>query len=379
VHKLIAEAIRRKGSITFAEYQELALYADGGFFTRGGGAGRAGRDFVTSPEVGSLFGALVARHVDDAWTRLGHPDPFFVVEAGAGRGRLASDVLRAEPECAPALRYVVVERSPALRAAQRDLLTLEPADEVFGPVVTSADPDESPRPVAGMGPLVTSLAELPAVTVVGVVIANELLDNLPARIVERSAGGWSEVRVALTDDGKLEEVVVPMEPSDLAAAEAPVGARLPVAEGVVAWLLAVARMLHRGEVLLVDYIVPTPELVARGQDGWLRTYREHERGTSPLDAPGTQDITCDVPHEQLLLAARRAGFAIAADLTQAEWLAGLGIDELVEEGASVWRARAHLGDLEALAGRSRASEAAALTDPAGLGAHRVMLLERAVG
>ena len=157
------------------------------------------------------------------------------------------------------------------------------------------------------------------------------------------------------------------------------GARVPVAEGMAAWLLAVARLLHRGELLLVDYIVPTSELVARGQGGWLRTYREHDRGASPLDAPGTQDITCDVPHEQLLLAARRAGFSITSDLTQAAWLTRLGIDELVAEGASVWRARAHLGDLEAIAGRSRASEAAALTDPDGLGAHRVMLLERAVG
>jgi NADH dehydrogenase [ubiquinone] 1 alpha subcomplex assembly factor 7 len=187
------------------------------------------------------------------------------------------------------------------------------------------------------------------------------------------------VRVALTDDGRLAEVVVPMQQSDLATVEAPVGARLPVADGMVAWLLAVARVVHRGEVLLVDYVVPTSELVSRGQDGWLRTYREHERGTSPLAAPGTQDITCDVPHEQLLLAARRAGFAIAADVTQAEWLDGLGIDELVDEGASVWRERAHLGDLEAITGRSRASEAAALTDPAGLGAHRVMLLDRVVG
>jgi NADH dehydrogenase [ubiquinone] 1 alpha subcomplex assembly factor 7 len=385
----IADRIRRNGPITFAEYQELALYGTDGFFTNGGGAGRAGRDFVTSPEVGPLFGALVARHLDEAWARLGHPDPFFVVEGGAGRGRLASDVLRAEPECAPALRYVLVERSAALRATQRDLLTLEPADEVFGPVVTrgsGGDPDESPQPVAGMGPLVTSLAELPAVTVVGVVIANELLDNLPARIVERSADSWSEVRVALADDVRLEEVVVTAPPDLAAVADelaagtvVPEGVRVPVAEGMAAWLLAVARLLHRGELLLDDYIVPTSELVTRGQDGWLRTYREHERGTSPLDAPGTQDITCDVPHEQLLLAARRAGFSITADLTQAAWLAALGIDELVAEGASVWRARAHLGDLEAVAGRSRASEAAALTDAGGLGAHRVMLLERAVG
>jgi len=98
------ERIRREGPITFAAYMEAALYHEpDGFFARGGGAGRAGADFVTSPEVGSLFGALVARALDRSWLDLGAPDPFVVVEAGAGRGRLAADVLRAEPACAPAL------------------------------------------------------------------------------------------------------------------------------------------------------------------------------------------------------------------------------------------------------------------------------------
>jgi hypothetical protein len=83
-----------------------------------------------------------------------------------------------------------------------------------------------------------------------------------------------------------------------------------------------------------------------------------------------------VPIEFLRWASERAGFTIASETTQAEWLAGLGIDELVAEGDDTWRARAHLGDLEAVAGRSRGVEAAALTDPTGLGAHRVVTLTR---
>src|SRR5215468_5551394 len=130
----IAERIRREGPVPFDRYVDAALYdEDGGFFALGGGAGRAGRDFVTSPEVGALFGALVARFLDRAWLELGRPDPFVVVDAGAGRGRLAADVLRARPESVRALRYVLVERSATLRVAQRDLLTLEPADRALGP------------------------------------------------------------------------------------------------------------------------------------------------------------------------------------------------------------------------------------------------------
>jgi SAM-dependent MidA family methyltransferase len=194
------------------------------------------------------------------------------------------------------------------------------------------------------------------------------------------------VRVGLGAGGALEEVVVPA-PLDLAVAADEVaagatvlpGARLPVPAGAARWLLDVARVLQRGEVLLLDYVAPVDELARRGMSGWMRTYRGHERGTSPLDSPGTQDITCDVPHEHLLALARRSGFDVTADSTQSDWLARLGIDALVEAGAEVWRERAHLGDLDAIAGRSRAGEAAALTDPGGLGAHRVILLERAVG
>src|SRR5437660_4428163 len=97
---------------------EAALYDPaGGCFARAGGAGRAGSDFITSVEVGSLFGALVARAVDGWWDGLGRPDPFLVVDAGAGRGQLARDVPRAGPRCAGAPRYGLVERSAGLRAA----------------------------------------------------------------------------------------------------------------------------------------------------------------------------------------------------------------------------------------------------------------------
>jgi SAM-dependent MidA family methyltransferase len=383
----LAERIRRSGPITFAEFQEAALYdPDGGFFTTGGGAGRAGRDFVTSPETGSLFGALIARHLDEAWRDLGAPDPFLVVEVGAGRGKLAADVLRAEPACAAALRYVLVERSPALRALQRDLLTLEPADEALGPFARTVDPDEPSEPVEGTGPIVTGLESLPSLTFTGVVLANELLDNLPVRIVERVAGGWQEVLVTLAADDSFEEMLV-AAPSALAAeADAvaagttvPDGARLPVPDAAVEWLDLVATVLQHGEVVVVDYAASARELVQRGASGWLRTYRGHQRGTDPLEQPGTQDITIDVPTEHLAHAGRRAGFTITQEETQADFLSALGIEDLVEEGRAIWQERAHLGDLEAIAGRSRVGEAAALTDPTGLGAHRVIVLRREVG
>ncbi len=347
---------------------EIALYdPQHGFFARGGGAGRRGGDFLTSPEVGSLYGMCVARAIDRLWDALGAPDPFLVVEAGAGSGRLARDILRARPRCAPALRYVLVERSAALRAEQRGALALEPADEALGSFVRRPGVDE-PVPAPRSGPVLASLADLPAIAADGaVVLANELLDNLPFGVAERGETGWHEVRIALRDD-RFEEVLVPI-PSGPNVPGARTGTRVPLPRATTEWLLGCEEVIRRGFLLLVDYVVDAAALPGRGGD-WLRTYRAHARGASPLDDPGSCDITGDVVLEQLVSA---APFALLDVTTQAEWLRALGIDALVDEGRATWESRAHVGDLDALAGRSRVNEAAALTDPAGLGAHRVVL------
>ena len=376
----LTERIHRQGPLPFDAWMEAALYdPDGGFFARGGGAGRSGSDFVTSAEVGALFGALVARAVDRWWDRLGRPDPFVVVDAGAGPGQLARDVLRASPRCAPALRYVLVERSESLRAAHGDHLPLEPAAQALGPAV-APEPGEAPEAVPGVGPVVSSLPDLPAGPFTGVVLANELLDNLPFRIVERAVGGWREIRVGAGDDERFTEVSLPADESLAAEADALAagvsvadGTRLPVQVGIGDWVQECGRALRRGVVAVVDYAEEIDVLAGRAGQGWLRTYRAHRRGGGPLDVPGAQDITADVALPALRRAAARAGFRVEEETTQAAWLRALGIDDLVAEARVAWDTRA-ADDLAALAARSRVGEAQALLDPGGLGAHRVVVL-----
>ncbi|HWW43633.1 MAG TPA: class I SAM-dependent methyltransferase [Acidimicrobiia bacterium] len=373
--------IRRSGPITFAAFQGAALDA---YFAAAGGAGRAGHDFITSPEVGTLFGALLARAVDATWAALGSPDPFLLVDAGGGRGRLLADVLRAGAACAPALRAVLVERSARLRAEAQSLLRLETPADALGPF-TRQHEDDPAEPVPSTGPVATVLDELPDVALPGVIVANEFLDNLPVRLVQRAAEGWREVLVGL-DDLRFVEVLVDA-PAALASAADEVadglgvraGDRLPVPLEMAAWLGRAAVTLPQGQVWVLDYADETAGLLARGPtpaSGWLRTYREHRAGAGVLEDPGTQDITCDVPLPWLRRAATHAGFRVAFETTQAEWLARLGVDALADAGRRTWAAGAARGDLAALAGRSTAVEAAALTDPAGLGAHRVVVLDR---
>jgi SAM-dependent MidA family methyltransferase len=356
VPEALVARIRAQGSLSFEQFVDWALYEPGhGFFARGGGAGRRGGDFLTSVEVGPLFGASVATWLDSVWNRLGRPDPFTVIEAGAGRGALGLAVRAAAPRCAPCLHYVMVERSDVLRAAQGQHLEL--AVDV-GPGV----------PLRGGGPRFSAAPELPPGPLRGVVLANELLDNLPFRLVELTAGGWAEVRIGLGADGLLRELrgELPAELARRCAALAPrarTGARLPLQQQAAAWVAGVLERLE-GELLLFDYGATSDELADREQGEWLRTYRHHERGGPVLADPGSQDITVEVAFDQLPGDPHRR--------RQRDWLRDRGLDAMVELARREWDARAAIGDLAAMRARSVPREAEALCDPAGLGAFWVL-------
>lgn len=313
--------------LRFDEFMHHALYGAHGFYTAAGGrAGRRG-DFLTSPEVGPLFGAVVARWVDAEFERQGRPDGFTVVEVGAGPGALARSVLLAAPHLRG--RYLAVEVSAAQRASHPDG--------------------------------VQSSAELPAQPLPGVVIANELLDNLPFRLAVHD-GGWREALVQVGPDGRPSEVLAPA-PQEWAwlPRSAPHGARVPVQAAAGEWVAAARRALHPGgTVLAFDYCTArTAALALEPWRTWLRTYRGHERGEHYLRSIGEQDITAQVCLDQLPEA--------DAVRTQAQFLQRWGITELVEEGRLAWEAAAGRPDLAALRMRSRVREAESLLDPAGLG------------
>lgn len=320
-------------AIPFSEFMDRALYGDHGFYTSTGRAGRRG-DFITSPEIGPLFGAVVARYLDAEWRRLGRPERFRVVEAGAGPGTLARSVLAAAPECATALSYATVELSAEQRA-------LHPES-------------------------VEAFAEMPTEPFDGVVIANELLDNLPFRLTVHD-GAWREAFVVELPDGRLvEQLSAPFDPRPTVLPErAPLGARAPLQDAANDWVTSARQLLRSGSLLVIDYCTATTaELAGRPWREWLRTYRGHERGDHYLVDPGSQDITTEVAVDQLP--------EPDAVRTQAQWLQLHGIAELVEEGRRYWTEHAARPDLTAMKMRSRVSEAEALLDPSGLGAFTVL-------
>ena len=331
----LADRIRQDGPLPFPVFMEAALYDErAGFYAAGGRAGGRSGDFVTSPEVGPLFGAVLARALDTWWAELGRPRPFVLVDAGAGPGTLARTVLAARPDvlAAGALRYFAVERSLPQRAHHIDLP-------------------------------VESVTNRPHGSLVGVVVANELLDNLPFRLAVFD-GGWREAYVDLGPDGRFVELLRPFDvvPACLPVV-APHGARAPVQEEAAEWVEDTVASLQQGRLIVLDYARTTAEMAARPWREWLRTYRAHQPGAHYLAEPGRQDITADLALDQLP--------APTQVQTQSEFLRVHGLDELVEEGRRVWATNAAAPDLAALAARSRIREAEALTDPSGLGAFTV--------
>lgn len=301
--------------------------------------------------MGPLFGVLVGRAIDAVWHELGRPDPFTVIECGAGPGTLAVSVRAARPECTGALTWVMVERSEPQRRLHAERLDLG----------RSAD-----------GPRFSSVPSLPPGPIEGVVFANELLDNLAFRLLERTSDGWSEVWVE-EHEGPPTEVLRPLDPQALLWADrwadvVPVGARIPYQQAAIEWVQDVLCRLERGRLVLVDYADDTASLASRPWEQWVRTYRGHGRGGHPLESPGSQDITCEVAWDQLPRP--------TTVKTQAEALAQLGIDQLVEDGRRLWQEKAHAPDVAALTALSRVREAEALVDPAGMGAFKVLTWDR---
>jgi SAM-dependent MidA family methyltransferase len=206
---------------------------------------------------------------------------------------------------------------------------------------------------------------MPTAPFCGVIIANELLDNLPFRLAVYD-GGWREANVVVADDGAASEVLVaaPAEWTWLPAAP-PHGARVPVQQAANEWVRAARSLLTAGSVLAIDYFTATTWQLANSPwREWLRTYRGHERGAHYLRDVGLQDITTQVCVDQLP--------AATALRPQAQFLQRWGIDELVEEGRVAWAAAAGAPNVAAMRMRSRIREAESLLDPAGLGGFLVL-------
>ncbi len=308
------------GSISFAEYMQLALYAPGlGYYSAGSTKfGEAG-DFVTAPEISPLFGRVLARQCARVLEQVARP---VVLELGAGSGALALQLLSAlEARGAAPERYLVLEVSPDLRARQEQRLR-----DARPPLAT---------PIEWIAGLPESFE--------GVVIANEVADALPVERFRIASGGVLQCRVAT--DGKDFAWTSAPAPEYLRQAvrriEESLGAALPegyeseISAGLPAWVGDIAGCLARGLVFLFDYGVPRREYYAPDRSGgWLRCHFRHRAHDDPLVYPGIQDITAWVDFTAVAEAAVDAGMDIAGFVSQAHFLLHGGLEQEFTAAAS---------------------------------------------
>jgi SAM-dependent MidA family methyltransferase len=339
----LAERIRgeiaERGPITFAAFMEAALYdPEEGFYARPP-VGLEGH-FLTSPHVSPVFGILVARQVAEAFDLLGEPEAFTVVEWAAGDGTLARQILdavEAVPRLASSLRYLTVEATPGSREA-----------------------------LAANGLEVAGAAELPT-GLTGVVLANELLDNLPFRLVRATREGLRERLVGLGPGGELAFVEVGADDALASmAGDLEEGAVAAVSDAPSRWLAQAADSLARGYIIVIDYGGAGPRAP--------QTYRAQQSGEDLLRDPGSADLTAGVDLAALARAAGDLGLGVWGPVSQRDALLALGFGDHAEaERVRTGEDRDAGRHLEAARRWARRSRESLLVDPAALGGLQVMV------
>ena len=306
VARRVRAAIEDHGPIGFDEYMEIALYGPGGFFE----TPPVGADehFVTSPHVHPfVFAHCVRDALLDAWFALGEPEPLPVVELGAGDGTFAE----------------------ALSSAFAGLATASALGEL--------DPFD------------------------GVMVANEVLDNLPFVPIRGRPDGPKEVRVGARG-ASLGEIEVPWSDAWGPPPRLEPGEETTVPVGAFALLGALARALGRGYVLLIDYGS------VEGPAGPVHGYREHREVADVLAEPGDTDITAGVDVSLIADRARSVGLSAFEPVTQQAALRALGHDRWQQTMRATQTELQRSGrDSEAVRVWEERSRASLLTDPSRFG------------
>ena len=315
----IRDEILAAGPLTFARFMELALYdPTDGYYARSADRPTRTGDYLSAPELHPIFGAAIARQVGECWERLGRPAALTLREEAAGSGALGLAILeglRGSASAAfEALRYLPLEATPERETAIRERLVTAG----FGGRLAEAGAAERPF--------------------VGVVIANELLDALPVHRLTARGGRPLELHVTWRDGWFADEALPPSSPA-LAATLKRAGVRFvegqvgEVCPAAGAWLRGIGARLERGFAIVIDYGHTAADLydAAARPGGLLRTYRRHHAGDDPYRFVGEQDLTAHVDWTTLERVAGEDGLEVLGRTTQAEFLAGLGLGDLLVE------------------------------------------------
>ncbi len=359
--------------IPFTEFMDLALYQPQlGYYATNRDRAGIQQDFFTSAHLGQDFGELLAEQFVEMWHHLGQPQPFTLVELGAGQGLLVPDILRYlhrhHFSCFAALDYWIVETSAGLIAAQQQRLqALQSWGRLSWRSWDEIEPD----------------------SIVGCCFSNELVDAFPVHQVIVQNGELREVYVGLANPAQtdpadsqsvqFQEVIGPLSTPRLAkyfeqvginllAPPYPEGYRTEVNLAALDWLTTVAAKLQRGYLLTIDYGYKAERYYRPNRSqGTLQCYYQHRHHSDPFAAIGLQDITTHVDFTALERQGHHLGLQ-SLDLTQQGlFLMALGMGDRI---AALSHPEPSTQVQEIL---QRRESLHALIDPAGLGNFGVLV------
>ena len=342
VDQEIRALIRKHGRITFAQFMQACLYSPhGGFYSSRGT--RISTHFGTSPTSHPVFGALIARQLEQMWHLLGDPPVFHVIEVGSGDGALAQSIVQAcgrmVPRLAQVLYYVAADYEPRW---------LPSLDHPFAWDNGTGDGMSPSRRDALLGVQRVKTEGLRAFRkVVGCILCNELIDNFPVHRFAIQGGRVKEVFVT-SAGGTLTEVLD--EPSSPRIEERltslgvslPEGYRGEVNLAMEDWTGQLAQALDRGFILTIDYGQLATDLYShQNHQGTLVCYHRHVVSSDPYQHIGHQDMTCQVDFTSLMRLGDRHGLATVGYALQRQFLTNLGfascLDALQTQGLSAAR------------------------------------------
>ncbi|MGC1308776.1 MAG: class I SAM-dependent methyltransferase [Phormidesmis sp.] len=311
----------KQQQITFAEFMNLALYHPqfGYYSTPGSSIGPQG-DFITSPHMGHDFGEVIAEQFADMWQALGQPNPFTLMEMGAGQGLVAADAIahlqKHHPACFACLHYIVVEKSAALKAEQKKRL---------GHWQTQ-----------GIQLSWQELADIPEKSVVGCAFSNELVDAFPVHWVELHDQKLKEIWVSANEAGFVAvrgELSTPQlhhyfDQVGIDLSDYPNGYRTEVNLAALDWLSAVSKKMDRGYVLTIDYGYSAQRYYSKARSqGTLQCYYRHAHHDDPFAHVGEQDITAHVNFTALENQGEAVGLQKIGFTQQGLFLMALGLGD----------------------------------------------------
>lgn len=309
------EIEKNKGAISFQRYMELALYSPSlGYYTAGSAKLGEEGDFITAPEISPLFSQSLANAIFPALNQ-----EEVILEVGAGRGRMASDILLylKEKNKLPK-EYWILELSADLRERQKQ-------------TIAATIPDYLDN--------VKWLDQLPE-NFSGIVLANELLDAMPVQLFQKNKNDINEVNVVWSEnkfafqlkssfDERLVHRVKNIE--DELNTEFSSGYVSEINFVAEDWIKSISDSLQQGVIILVDYGFPRHEYyhVQRTQ-GTLMCHYRHRTHPDPFVYPGLQDITAHVDFTAMADAALEANLKVIGYTNQVSFLMGAGILELAK-------------------------------------------------